>query len=148
VLGDSEQKILASNKSNKTLAYALAGAIQLTHRDTEEILFDYLLEAEIAIQKLAFEHPKSLYHYTYRVAEEMEEAAERRLTPVRSELDASIEGSEAYIFIDGYYDTRPKRTTITFKNHIQASLETTVVTNELYPGLWFASSAPSAQYRR
>jgi hypothetical protein len=142
VLSDSEQKIFGIEQPNRRLAYALSGAIQLTHKDTDEILFDYLVEAEAAFQKLALERPKSLYHYTYRAAEEIAEAAERSVAPVRDELDASIEGSEAYIFIDGYYDTRPKRTTITFKNHVHGPLETTVITNELYPGRFIGYGSP------
>jgi hypothetical protein len=133
VVCDSTQKVFRIEQPGRRLAYALAGAIQLTHVDGETILFDFLSVVPMALDQLATERYKSLWHYADSLGERISDSLEHA-KEISDGLHPSTEGSETHIFLDGYYEGRGKRLTLTFMHHIHERSEFEPSTNELYPG--------------
>lgn len=141
ILSESEQKIFPIDEATRQLAYALSGAVQLTHSDTDEVLFDYIVEASAAVAGIKAKQPRSLYHYAEALGDKIAQSAGRIVTR-SGEIDASVEGSDVHVSIDGYYDGRPKRASVRFINHTSRAPDVEVSTDELFPGHLLGFGSP------
>jgi hypothetical protein len=130
IIRDSQQKIFSIEQPGRRLAYAFAGAVELTHRDSDKVLFDFVAETDRAVINLSAKAPRSLWHY----AEMLIDALTESINDVRrgpDALDPSIENSRTHLFISGFYGKHPKSVCIDFINHVQEESEAELNTEEL-----------------
>jgi hypothetical protein len=113
VVSDSVQKIFCINQPSRVLmAYTLAGNVGLAREDSE-VIFDFVTETAKAVETLSPRIPKTVWHY----AKTLSDALLQPLALARKALKRETEGEpETWIFLDGYYDGRPKRAHIKFDN--------------------------------
>jgi hypothetical protein len=133
VASNSERKIFEIEQPGRCLAYAFAGAVQLTSQDSDEILFDFIARTKEAADRLAKERPRSLWHYTERLAEEIEASLDL-VKEASGTFDPALESQQTYILMDGYYGKHPKRLSVTFKHHAHEPAEVNIAPDNFFPG--------------
>jgi hypothetical protein len=101
---DSTRKIFWIKEPDRILVYALAGTVEFTAEGTGKVLFSYNAAIGNAVQELAEQRHKSLWHYADAMKELLVDAA----SPFEEEAQPTL------IYLDGYYEGRPKRAHIRF----------------------------------
>lgn len=126
VAGDNEQKVFQVSHPSGSMCCAFAGNVQLTHKGTERVGFDYRVETLRTAEALASIRAKSLFHYTSVLAAEL-------IRSVRTfETNPYTGDDSTHIFIDGFFAGHPKRTKITIHGQDFDALEVSV--QDLYLG--------------
>jgi hypothetical protein len=107
VINDDTQKVFQIKQPDRELVYAMSGTIELTAPGTMEVTFDFSKKIGDAIDELAPEKHKSLWHYA--------EALSKSLTELPPEATQAVKGDEdpTIIYLDGYYGGQPKRAKVT-----------------------------------
>ena len=102
ILSDNVRKIFPINDPGRSLLYALSGTSKLTLADSDKSCLDLLRLVQESVSRLAKVTPRSLWHYA--------EALSRTLEYFPEHGD---ETEPTVMYLDGYYDSRPKRAKIT-----------------------------------
>lgn len=142
VVSDATQKIFPVVGQAQSLAYAIAGTVQFTPKDSDEIVFDLIAEISNASQEFASRRSRNLAGYSTRLCR----AVNARLAhvqktgkPFRYPEDAvPLPGEHgrtiAHVFLEGYSGAAPARVRARFCHEDQKLLEPEIITGELAAG--------------
>lgn len=100
---DSVQKIFPIQQPGRQLVYALSGTVDLTPKNSTEVIFDIAAEIDRMVNILAGVRLKSLWHFAGALSEQLTEMPDHAKQAVNGDENPTI------IYLDGYYDGRPKR---------------------------------------
>jgi hypothetical protein len=125
VVDDTVQKIFPIAQSGRSLAYSISGTSELTVEKSAEVVFDTISAIHEAVRQLSERTFKSLWHYSAALSEVIADLPEHAKQAVIGNEPATL------IYLDGYYDGRPKRAFIEIFYDGQAP---EVSTEKLRPG--------------
>ena len=74
ILSDSAQKVFQAQSQANVIAYAIAGVAQLNPEGSDEVVFDFVAEAEKAAGSIAFRKCKNLLGYAVRLCKPIYES--------------------------------------------------------------------------
>jgi hypothetical protein len=138
----NSQKIFRIDGMGKQLAYSSTGTIQLTPDNSEQVVFDFSVEAMAAARKLYYRRYKDLRRYAIAFSElinlhlariksdKMIEKYPSSRLPTDSDAASIITES----FVDGFYDGQPSRVAIQFRHDNQQLLEPKITDESSAPG--------------
>ena len=128
VLSESVQKIFRISNPNRELAYSFTGTAGITPKDSGNVVFNMIGETTKAVEELSQRKFRSLWHYADALRETLWPLPETAIQALRS-FESPLQ--ETTIFLDGYYEGRPKRAHIKLYYDGQ---EPDVSVDELHPG--------------
>ena len=119
VVSDSICKIFGIQHGNRQLTYAIAGPIGFRS-------FSFVTETAKAVEALKESRAKSLWQFSVDLMRILSPILAKEKEEHLGDLPAETRTAEAdtFIFLDGYYDGRPKRARIKFHHHGVALSET------------------------
>lgn len=120
-LAENVRKIFAVNERGRALLWSLSGTNKLTLRESAKPELDLLPLIHEAVSKLANISLRSLWHYADALSRSVEYLPEHD-----EEKESTI------IYLDGYYDGRPKRAKI--KVYYNGDHSPQVSSEEIVPG--------------
>jgi hypothetical protein len=107
IVSDSVQKIFPIEKPDLCLAYSVSGTAELTPKGSDEVIFDVLARIHEAVEETAKRRSKSLWHFAQALSHAIADFPDKAKQAVIGDEPPTI------IFLEGYFEGRPKRTHIT-----------------------------------
>jgi hypothetical protein len=133
---ETAQKIFRIDGKGKHLACACTGAALITRDNSEEIVLDFMEEAEAASQRLYYQRYKNLHGYAAALSglinlnlDDIKRSGKIAAypppaRPLNREGDTSI---IAELWLDGFYDEVPSRVDAVFRYDGQGLLEPAII---------------------
>jgi hypothetical protein len=149
---ETGQKIFCFG-TNRSVAYAFTGMIQLGPEDTPEVDFDFIEQFSRAAQQISSRRCRTLFDYAERLSNQVNRALKdaQRKGRIQYPEDAPSPhepgGTIANVFADGFHGGFPERARMRFSHRNQVLSDPTVFREELAPGQPFLSGLPEVWER-